>query len=162
MRSGVDESDKLTSPFAQHQLYRLLGFFSVVGFSRLHCLFGDYYQALKVLANVDFSRSTVIARVPACYMSLCYHAGFAYLMTRRYQDAARVFSQALSYMLRSRTLSPRSYQTDIVRFCHCGSRRGYHKSRCRRCHRLYRHTRCRCHSRCHRDRCRCSVACARY
>ena len=34
----------------------MLGYFSLVGLLRLHSLLGDYYQALKVLENVDFNK----------------------------------------------------------------------------------------------------------
>ena len=32
----------------------MLGYFSLVGLLRLHSLLGDYYQALKVVENIDF------------------------------------------------------------------------------------------------------------
>ncbi|VDP39430.1 unnamed protein product [Schistosoma curassoni] len=34
----------------------MLGFFSLIGLCRLHCLLGDYYTAIKVLENIKFNR----------------------------------------------------------------------------------------------------------
>ena len=42
--------------FGRHSLYKMLGYFSLVGLLRLHSLLGDYYQALKVLENIDFNK----------------------------------------------------------------------------------------------------------
>ena len=32
----------------QLNLFKMLGYFSMIGLLRMHCLLGDYYQALKV------------------------------------------------------------------------------------------------------------------
>jgi len=31
----------------------MLGYFSIIGLLRLHCLLGDYYLALDVMSNID-------------------------------------------------------------------------------------------------------------
>jgi len=38
----------------------MLGYFSLIGLLRLHSLLGDYYQALKVLENIDFNKKVPI------------------------------------------------------------------------------------------------------
>ena len=39
--------------YGQLNLYKMLGYFSLVGLLRLHCLLGDYYLALRSLDYVD-------------------------------------------------------------------------------------------------------------
>ena len=38
----------------------MLGYFSLIGLLRLHSLLGDYYQALHVLANINFNKKVII------------------------------------------------------------------------------------------------------
>lgn len=45
--SGGDP-DSVSGEFGSHSLYKMLGYFSLVGLLRLHSLLGDYYQAIKV------------------------------------------------------------------------------------------------------------------
>ncbi|XP_023931619.1 eukaryotic translation initiation factor 3 subunit L-like, partial [Lingula anatina] len=53
--SGGDP-DSVAGEFGRHSLYKMLGYFSLIGLLRLHSLLGDYYQALKVLENIDFNK----------------------------------------------------------------------------------------------------------
>lgn len=39
--------------YGARPLYRMLGYFSLVGLLRVHCLLGDYELALKTMENVD-------------------------------------------------------------------------------------------------------------
>jgi translation initiation factor 3 subunit L len=50
------DPNSVAGEFGRHSLYKMLGYFSLVGLLRLHSLLGDYYQALKVLENVDFNK----------------------------------------------------------------------------------------------------------
>lgn len=45
--SGGDP-DSVAGQVGKHSLYKMLGYFSLVGLLRLHSLLGDYYQAIKV------------------------------------------------------------------------------------------------------------------
>lgn len=58
--SGGDP-DSVAGDFGRHSLYRLLGYFSLVGLLRLHSLLGDYYQAIKVLENIELHNKKVVA-----------------------------------------------------------------------------------------------------
>ena len=40
--------EDVAGDFSSHPLYKMLGYFSLIGLLRLHSLLGDYYQALKV------------------------------------------------------------------------------------------------------------------
>ena len=42
--------------FGRHRLYKMLGYFSLVGLLRLHSLLGDYHQALRVIDNMNVNR----------------------------------------------------------------------------------------------------------
>ena len=52
----LGDPDSVAGEFGQHSLYKMLGYFSLVGLLRLHSLLGDYYQALKALENIDFNK----------------------------------------------------------------------------------------------------------
>ena len=45
-----------TGDFADHPMYKMLGYYSLISLMRLHCLLGDYYSALKVLENVELGK----------------------------------------------------------------------------------------------------------
>lgn len=100
--SGGDP-DSVAGEFGHHSLYKMLGYFSLVGLLRLHSLLGDYYQALKVMENIDFNKKTMYSRVPQCQITTYYYVGFAYMMMRRYQDAIRTLSHILLYIQRTKS-----------------------------------------------------------
>jgi len=97
------------------QLFKILGHFCLIGLLRVHCLFGDYVSALKVLDPLDLKKhkKNLFMQVPACHATLYYCMGFAYMMLRRYTDAVKVFSSFLSYITRSRQRA-KGYQTGSV------------------------------------------------
>lgn len=112
--SGGDP-DSVAGEFGRHSLYKMLGYFSLVGLLRLHSLLGDYYQAIKVLENIELHKKSQYSHVPACQISTSYYVGFAYMMMRRYSDAIRTLSSALLYVQRTKQLfSSRSYQNDQI------------------------------------------------
>lgn len=47
--------------------------------------------------------------VTAAYTSLYYYTGFAYLMTRRYQDSIKTLSSVLLYLSRMKQYHTRQY-----------------------------------------------------
>ncbi|XP_064594734.1 eukaryotic translation initiation factor 3 subunit L-like [Liolophura sinensis] len=102
--SSGGDPDSVSGEFGQQSLYKMLGYFSLIGLLRLHSLLGDYYQALKVLESIDFNKKNMYSRVPACQITTFYYVGFAYLMMRRYQDAIRTFSNVLLYIQRTKQM----------------------------------------------------------
>nr|KAG5713471.1 hypothetical protein BaRGS_025019 [Batillaria attramentaria] len=98
------DPDSVSGEFGQNSLYKMLGYFSLIGLLRLHSLLGDYYQALKVLENIDFNKKNLYSRVPTCQITTFYYVGFAYMMMRRYQDAIRTFSNILLYIQRTKQM----------------------------------------------------------
>ncbi|RWS10460.1 eukaryotic translation initiation factor 3 subunit L-like isoform X1 [Dinothrombium tinctorium] len=117
--SGRDP-DLVADEFGKQSLYKMLGYFSLIGLLRLHSLLGDYYQAIKVLENIDIHRQPLqnlsIARVLACQMTTFYYVGFAYMMMRRYADAIRTFCNILVYLQRTRQMyhQYRTFQMDMI------------------------------------------------
>lgn len=112
--SGGDP-DSVAGVFGRLSLYKMLGYFSLVGLLRLHSLSGDYYQAIKVLENVELYKKSAFSHVPGCQISTAYYVGFAYTMMRRYSDAIRTFSSILLYIQRTKQLfAARSYQNDQI------------------------------------------------
>ncbi|XP_071797588.1 eukaryotic translation initiation factor 3 subunit L-like [Asterias amurensis] len=114
--ASAGDPDSVAGEFGRHPLYKMLGYFSLIGLLRLHSLLGDYYQAIKVLENIELNKQTLYSRVPACQVSTYYYVGFAYLMMRRYQDAIRSFTNILLYIQRTnRMMPPGSYQVDLIK-----------------------------------------------
>jgi translation initiation factor 3 subunit L len=62
---------------------KVLGYFSMVGLLRVHCLLGDYHTGLKCLQPIDISQHGVYTTVIGCHITTIYHHGFANLMLRR-------------------------------------------------------------------------------
>ena len=54
------DPDSVAGEFGIHPLYKMLGYFSLIGLLRLHSLLGDYFQAIKVLENVELNKKVLI------------------------------------------------------------------------------------------------------
>ena len=134
-RAGEPTSTK----FAGSSLYKMVGYFSLVGLLRVHCLLADYRLALQSVSSIDLGKKGLFTRVTACHISIFYYVGFAYLMViagrptrgvlthapprntnrpcsqmRRYSDAVRTFSNILFYIARTKQYHTRSYQYDQI------------------------------------------------
>lgn len=113
--SKGEDPDAVAGTHGRLTLYKMLGYFSLVGLLRVHSLLGDYHLAIKILEPIDINRKTQFTHVPACQISTNYYVGFAYMMMRRYSDAIRTFSSILLYIQRTKQLySSRSYQNDQI------------------------------------------------
>lgn len=115
--TGGDPSQSLAvaGEFGRHRLYKMLGYFSLVGLLRLHSLLGDYHQALKVVNNMNVNRKPMNTQVPACHVTMCYYVGFAYMMMRRYQDAIRTLANVLLFIQRTKQhFQSRTYLYDQI------------------------------------------------
>ncbi|XP_055342848.1 eukaryotic translation initiation factor 3 subunit L-like [Paramacrobiotus metropolitanus] len=104
--AGGDPTSKFESgSFADHPMYKMLGYYSLISLMRLHCLLGDYYSALKVLENVELGKKHLLqaSGLQACLVATYYHVGVCYMMMRRYQDAIRTFCDLLLHQQRATT-----------------------------------------------------------
>ena len=73
--SGDPES--VAGEYGRHSLYKMLGYFSLVGLLRLHSLLGDYYQAIKVLENIELNKKVIHSLFPQAHLprarkSVCF------------------------------------------------------------------------------------------
>ncbi|QQP52238.1 Eukaryotic translation initiation factor 3 subunit L, partial [Caligus rogercresseyi] len=102
--SSGGDPDSAAGEFGRVSLYKNMGYFALVGLLRLHSLLGDFYQAIKVLENIDLNQSNLYSRVPGCQITTFYYVGFAYMMMRRYADAIRTFTSILTYINRTKNL----------------------------------------------------------
>merc|ERR1719240_780049 len=89
-----------------------MGYFALVGLLRVQCLLGDYRLALSTIAPMDLSKKGLFTRVTSCHITVFYYVGFAYLMSRRYADAIKTFSNILFYIGRTKQYHTRSYQNE--------------------------------------------------
>jgi translation initiation factor 3 subunit L len=92
----------------------MLGYFSIIGLLRVHCLLGDYTLALKMMDNIELNKKALFSRVIPCHVTTYYYVGFCYLMMRRYADAIKAFSTVLTFIQRTKQYHTRSYQFDQV------------------------------------------------
>lgn len=109
--AGADP-DEVAGEYGSTQLYKLLGFFSLIGLLRVHVLLGDYTLALKTLDHIELGKkNALMTRVTACHVSTYYYVGFAYLMLGRFPDAIRSLTSILTFIQRLKSFT-RSYQHD--------------------------------------------------
>eukprot|EP01132_Coremiostelium_polycephalum_P004251 gene4251-5320_t len=81
--------------FCSHPVYKMLGYYSVISLVRVQCLLGDYTLALKTLELIDMGKKAMYTYVTACHISLYYYLGFAYIMSRRYNEATKALNTIL-------------------------------------------------------------------
>lgn len=112
---GSDDPDNDQFDISSLPVYRYIGYFSIIGFLRVNTLLGDYRLALMVLQPLEFSGQTALfTHVTACHVSIYYYMGFCYVMLRRYEDAARVFSATILHIGRIKHNHSRSYQYEQI------------------------------------------------
>ncbi|KAI8970564.1 eukaryotic translation initiation factor 3 subunit 6 [Trametes punicea] len=109
-----EEIAEIVGEYGTRPLYKLLGYFSIIGLLRVHSLLGDFTLALKVMENVELNQKSPFTRVTACHVTTYYYVGFCYIMLRRYPDAIRTFVSILNFILRMRQYHTRSYQYDQI------------------------------------------------
>ncbi|XP_047306769.1 eukaryotic translation initiation factor 3 subunit L [Impatiens glandulifera] len=93
---------------------KVLGYFSMIGLLRVHCLLGDYYTGLKCLMPIDISQQGVYTSVIGSHITTIYHYGFANLMLRRYVDSIREFSKILLYIYKTKQYHQKSSQYEQI------------------------------------------------
>lgn len=109
-----EEIAEIVDEYGQRPLYRMLGYFSIIGLLRVHVLLGDFTLGLKVMENVELNQKSPFTRVTACHVATYYYVGFCYIMLRRYPDAIRTFVTVLNFIMRMRQYHTRSYQYDQI------------------------------------------------
>ncbi|KAB2629602.1 eukaryotic translation initiation factor 3 subunit L-like [Pyrus ussuriensis x Pyrus communis] len=93
---------------------KVLGYFSMVGLLRVHCLLGDYHTGLKCLQPIDITQQGVFTTVIGSHITTIYHYGFANLMLRRYVEAIREFNKILLYIYKTKQFHQKSPQYEQI------------------------------------------------
>ncbi|KAK0722535.1 eukaryotic translation initiation factor 3 subunit L [Lasiosphaeria miniovina] len=101
--------------YGSKNLYRMLGYFSIIGLLRIHCLLGDFSLALKTLDDIELNKKAMFARVMAAHFTTYYYVGFSYMMMRRYGDAIRMFSHILVYVSRTKNFQKNAQYDSITK-----------------------------------------------
>jgi len=114
MKRGEDGS-AYAGDYGNRQLYKMLGYFSIVGLLRVHCLLGDFSLALKTLDDIELNKKSMFARVMAAHFDTYYYVGFSYMMMRRYADAIRMFSHILVYVSRTKNFQKNAQYDNITK-----------------------------------------------
>ncbi|PUU81227.1 translation initiation factor 3 complex subunit L, partial [Tuber borchii] len=112
IKKGQDPNE-VAGEYGSRPLYRMLGYFSIIGLLRVHCLLGDFTLALKTLDDIELNKKAVFARVMAAHFTTYYYVGFSYMMMRRYADAIKAFSHILVYVSRTKNFQ-KNAQFDSV------------------------------------------------
>lgn len=113
LKQGKDTSE-IYGDYGGKSMYRMLGYFAIIGLLRLHCQLGDYHLALKMMENIELNKKGLFTRVTACHITTYFYVGFCYVMTRRYQDAARTFAQILYFISKTKLYQVKSLQNDMI------------------------------------------------
>ena len=95
-------------------LFKLLGYFSVIGLLRMHCLTADFRRALQQLDTINIARRGLLKGGMPCHITTYYYMGFAYMMHRRYVDAIKALSNILLYINRTKQYHTRSSSYDVI------------------------------------------------
>ncbi|KAI9661008.1 MAG: hypothetical protein M1821_009335 [Bathelium mastoideum] len=109
MKRGEDGT-LYAGEYGNRPLYKMLGYFSIIGLLRVHCLLGDFSLALKTLDDIELNKKAMFARVMAANFTTYYYVGFSYMMMRRYADAIRMFSHILIYVSRTKNFQKNASQ----------------------------------------------------
>ncbi|KAI7747496.1 hypothetical protein M8C21_034003, partial [Ambrosia artemisiifolia] len=81
---------------------KVLGYFSMVGLLRVHCLLGNYQAGLDCLLPIDISQEGFYTSLIATRITTIYHYGFANLMLGRYAKAIQEFNHTLVYIFETK------------------------------------------------------------
>ncbi|KAH8653503.1 RNA polymerase I-associated factor PAF67 [Xylariales sp. PMI_506] len=101
--------------YGSKNIYRMLGYFSIIGLLRVHCLLGDFSLALKTLDDIELNKKAMFARVMAAHFTTYYYVGFSYMMMHRYADAIRMFSHILVYVSRTKNFQKNAQYDSITK-----------------------------------------------
>ncbi|KAF2456826.1 putative eukaryotic translation initiation factor 3 subunit EifCl [Lineolata rhizophorae] len=104
-----EDASLYAGEYGNRPLYKMLGYFSIIGLLRVHCLLGDFSLALKTLDDIELNnKKGMFARHTTAHITTYYYIGFSYMMMRRYADAIRMFSHILVYISRTKNFQKNS------------------------------------------------------
>ncbi|KAK2066654.1 hypothetical protein P8C59_000448 [Phyllachora maydis] len=68
-----EDPNAVAGEYGSRNLYRMLGYFSIIGLLRVHCLLGDFSLALKTLDDIELNKKAMFARVMAAHFTTYYY-----------------------------------------------------------------------------------------
>lgn len=86
-----------------------LGYFSLIGLTRVHIYNSNYEESLKVIELVDFESLFEYSKAVPSYLTLFYYVGFAYLMTKKYKEAVKIFEAIVLFFDKYKTFMTKSF-----------------------------------------------------
>ena len=101
-RTGQGDVAVLEGHRGDSNVLPVMGYYALVCLGRVHSLLGDFHSALASLAPIHLRLPGYYAAIPACHAGLLYHAGVAYMASRRYVDAIRCLNGACVAVARAR------------------------------------------------------------
>ncbi|KAF2724864.1 eukaryotic translation initiation factor 3 [Polychaeton citri CBS 116435] len=110
-----EEPSLYAGEYGNRSLYQMLGYFSIIGLLRVHCLLGDFSLALKTLDDIELNKKAMFARVMAANFTTYYYVGFSYMMMHRYADALRAFNHILIYVSRTKNFQKNQQYDSITK-----------------------------------------------
>ncbi|GAB7346213.1 hypothetical protein MBLNU457_4947t1 [Dothideomycetes sp. NU457] len=110
-----EDGNAVAGEYGLRPLYQMLGYFSIIGLLRVHCLLGDFSLALKTLDDIELNKKAMFARVMAAHFSTYYYIGFSYMMMHRYSDAIRMFSHILLFVFRTKNFQKNAQYETIAK-----------------------------------------------
>ncbi|KAI9603714.1 hypothetical protein H4Q26_003313 [Puccinia striiformis f. sp. tritici PST-130] len=109
-----EDPEEVGGEWGARPLYRMLGYFSIIGLLRVHVLLGDYTLALQMMNDVELTKKALFTRVNAAHVTVHYYVAFSYIMLRRYPDATRSLTHILYFLQRLKGYHTRGYQYDAI------------------------------------------------
>jgi translation initiation factor 3 subunit L len=113
-RGEIAFSEQEGYDYNSSNVLRTLGYFSLIGASKIHILLGDYETALRVLDPIQLDKPGIFSKVAGASVSTAYHVGFAYFMLHRYTDAIKHFNASLVFVNRRKVAATRPYALDLM------------------------------------------------
>ena len=97
---GARRLDTGDNEFADNEMYKYLGFFSLIALLKLYVLTGDYELAIKTMEKDPIDMLYDLDE-QEWFITTVYYYGFALMMKRKYKEAISRFQSVLLFVERS-------------------------------------------------------------
>jgi len=96
---------QIENQFAESQMYKYLGYCSLIGLLRFHVITGDYQLAIDSIKSNPIDLLYDLED-NGWFITTHYYFGFALVMTKRYKEAIVRFQNALNFIERTNRAGP--------------------------------------------------------
>ena len=83
------------------KIQKILGYFALVGLTRLQILIGDHDSAIKILNHLKMPSLRKIVRLNVCHVSVEYFRGFCQVVTGDFGSALQTLAKLVMYIRRT-------------------------------------------------------------